>query len=87
VIFLQLLIAARLISIWQRRSGVFSQTFLVVWVASSQLGISFGGAMQFYPGDALNASTMCQKVARNANDNGGWTTMRRTEAITRPSPV
>ena len=43
----------------------------------------FGEAMPFYPGDAPSSSAMCRKVARNGNDCGRRTTMRRTEAITR----
>jgi hypothetical protein len=44
--------------------------------------MSFGGARPFYPGEAPSAMAMCRKVARNGNDCGRCTTMRRTETIT-----
>src|ERR1039458_8350699 len=80
---LQPQVAASVIGTWRRRSSVFGTGLSRTVAFVMAIGMSFGGAMPFYPGEAPSSSAMCRKVARNGNDCGRCTTMRRTEPSTR----
>jgi hypothetical protein len=82
---LQALAPMILIGIWRRRGRGFGTGFPYVVVCARTIGMSFGEAMPFYPGEAPNAIAMCRKVARNGNDCGRCTTNNRRKIPTAPT--
>ena len=76
-------VSAGFVGIQQPRGDDFRAGFSLVvgWVRRKW--VFFRGARPFYPGEAPSSIAMCRKVARNGNDRGRCTTIRRTETTTR----